>query len=175
MLSNFDLEHIAHHYGFPISILMKDELVNLKPKSGNYIINLESSTSGNGTHWLSAKIDGKNCFYQDSFGILPPKEVIDFCKRIPNSRLAFSEIQMQNITTDTCGFFAIGLLVHINLTKNKDIYKSAGEYINQFSYDSTKNNAILKKFFRNIPESKGLKYCPNYTTRNKFGTFVFFG
>ena len=157
MLSNFDLEHIAHHYGFPISILMKDELVNHKPKYGNYIINLESSSQGNGTHWLSLFVRNKQCFYQDSFGIIPPKEVIDFCKRIPNSRLAFSEIQMQNINTETCGFFAIGLLIHINRTKNKDIYKSAGEYINQFSYDSSKNNTILKNFFRNLPESKGLK------------------
>jgi uncharacterized membrane protein len=64
---------------------------------------------------------------------------------------------MQNIHTETCEFFAIGLLIHINRTKNKDIYKSAGEYINQFSYDSKDNNTILKKFFRNLPESKGLK------------------
>jgi hypothetical protein len=153
MLSNFELEHIAQHYGFSLTVLMKDELVNHKPKSGNYIINLESSSQGNGTHWLSLFVRNKQCFYQDSFGIIPPKEVIDFCKRIPNSRLAFSEI----INTETCGFFAIGLLIHINRTKNKDIYKSAGEYINQFSYDSKKNNTILKNYFRNLPESKGLK------------------
>jgi hypothetical protein len=157
MLSNFDLEHIAQHYGFPLIVLMKDELVNHKPKSGNYIINLQSSTSGSGTHWMSIKISNKQCFYQDSFGVAPPKEVIDFCKRIPNSRLAYSEIQMQEITSETCGYFAIGLLIHINRTKNKDIFKSAGEYINQFSYDSTKNNTILKTFFRYLPESKGLK------------------
>jgi hypothetical protein len=136
---------------------MKDQLVNHKPKNGNYIINLESSSQGNGTHWLSIKIDGKNCFYQDSFGIIPPKEVIDFCKRTPNSRLAFSEIQMQNIDTETCGWYAVGLLIHLNNTKNKDIFKSAGQYINQFSYDSKNNNAILKIFFRNLPQSKGLK------------------
>jgi hypothetical protein len=57
---------------------MKDELVNHKPKSGNYIINLESSTSGSGTHWMSMKISNKQCFYQDSFGVIPPKEIIDF-------------------------------------------------------------------------------------------------
>jgi hypothetical protein len=136
---------------------MKDELKSHKPKTGNYIINLQSSTSGNGTHWMSMKISNKQCFYQDSFGVAPPKEVINFCKRIPNSRLAFSEIQMQEITTETCGYFAIGLLIHLNRTKNKNIYKSAGEYINQFSYDSKKNNTILKNFFRNLLESKGLK------------------
>jgi hypothetical protein len=157
MLSNFDLEHIAQHYGFPLTVVMKDELKNHKPKSGNYIINLESSSQGNGTHWMSMKISNNHCFYQDSFGIIPPKEVIDFCKRIPNSRLAFSEIQMQDITAETCGFYSIGLLIHLNNTKKTDIFKSAGEYINQFSYDSKNNNVILKNFFRNLQESKGLK------------------
>ena len=157
MLNNFELEEISQHYGFNLTVLMKDELVNYKPKNENYIINLESSTNGNGTHWLVLKIVGKKCFYQDSFGIIPPKEVIEFCKRIPNSHLAYSEIQMQNITSETCGFFAIGLLIHLNRTKNKDIFKSAGEYINQFSYDTTKNNTILKAYFRNLPESKGFK------------------
>jgi hypothetical protein len=28
MLFNFDLEHIAQHYEFPLTVLMKDELVN---------------------------------------------------------------------------------------------------------------------------------------------------
>jgi hypothetical protein len=35
MLNNFELEHIAQHYNFPLAVLMKDELVNHKPKSGN--------------------------------------------------------------------------------------------------------------------------------------------
>jgi hypothetical protein len=157
MLSNFDLDRIAQYYGFPISVLMKDELKNHKLKSGNYIINLESSTSGSGTHWMSMKTSNKEIFYQDSFGIIPPKEVTDFCKRIVNSRLAFSEIQMQNITSETCGWYAIGLLIHLNRTKKTDIFKSAGEYINQFSYDSTKSNAILNYFFRNLPISRVLK------------------
>jgi hypothetical protein len=127
MISNFDLEHISQHFNFPLTVVIKDELKNHKPKSSNYIINLESSTSGSGTHWLSTKIDGKFFFYLDSFGIIPPQEVIDFCKRVPNSRLAYSEIQMQNINSETCGWYAIGLLIHINRTKNKDIYKSGGE------------------------------------------------
>jgi hypothetical protein len=93
---------------------------------------------------MSMKISNKHRFYQNGFGIIPPKEVIDFCKRIVNSRLVFSEIQMQNITSEANGWYAIGLLIHINFTKNKDLYKSGGEYINQFSYDSTKINAILK-------------------------------
>jgi hypothetical protein len=59
MLSNFELEDIAQHYGFPLTVLMKDELKNHKPKSGNYIINLESSSQGNRTHWLTLGIRNK--------------------------------------------------------------------------------------------------------------------
>ena len=81
MLSNFELEEIADHYNFNLTVVMKDELVNYKPKNGNYIINLESSTSGNGTHWLALIVHDKKCFYQDSFGIIPPQEVTEFCKK----------------------------------------------------------------------------------------------
>ena len=50
MLSNFDIEEIANHYNVDVTIVMKDEFKNMKPISTNYIINLESSSMGNGTH-----------------------------------------------------------------------------------------------------------------------------
>ena len=40
---------------------MKDELKNMKPIDGNYVINLESSNIGNGTHWMGLKIEEANC------------------------------------------------------------------------------------------------------------------
>ena len=53
MLSNFDLERLADFYHLPlVTIEMKDELPS-KVKEGCYIINLQSSTAGQGTHWLS--------------------------------------------------------------------------------------------------------------------------
>jgi hypothetical protein len=143
MLTNFDLEEISQHYNFDLIVVMKDELVNHTPKSGNYIINLQSSYEGNGTHWTMLSIRGKKCFYQDSFGIISPKEVIQFCKRISNSHLAFSEIQMQNIDSETCGFYSLGIIIHLNRSKNKDIFKSAKEFINKFSYKTAENNKIL--------------------------------
>ena len=73
MLSNFDIEGIANHYNIDVKIIMKDELKNMKPINTNYIINLESSMIGNGTHWMGLKIEGKNCVYFDSYGTLPPE------------------------------------------------------------------------------------------------------
>jgi hypothetical protein len=75
MLSNFDLEELSEHFGFPLTqVLMKDEMKAFPPKSGNFIINLQSSSQGNETHWVCLAIRGKHSC--DSFGILMPQEVI---------------------------------------------------------------------------------------------------
>jgi hypothetical protein len=78
MLSNFDLEELPEHYGLPLTqVLMKDEMKSLKPpKNGNYIVNLQSSTQGNGSHWLAILVRDKKCIYVDSF--LQEDTEIDF-------------------------------------------------------------------------------------------------
>jgi hypothetical protein len=158
MLTNVDITEIAQHYGFQLSgVYMKDELSHIKPQAGNYVINLQSSTEGNGTHWVAMIIQGKNCFYSDSFGITPPIEVIQFCKRFKGSHLAFSEMESQHLNASTCGWYACGLLIYISHNPQKEFYKACGEYINQFSYDTIQNNTILKSYFRRLPESRGFK------------------
>jgi hypothetical protein len=83
---------------------MKDEIKSLKAsKNANYIINLQSSSQGNGTHWMAILIRINKCFYCDSFGVLPPKEVIAFCKKIPKSHLGYNDFASQNIKAETCG------------------------------------------------------------------------
>jgi hypothetical protein len=159
MLSNFDLEELSEHYGFPLnSVVMKDEMKSLKPpKNANYIINLQSSTQGNGTHWLAILIRDKKCFYCDSFGVLPPQEVISLCKRIPKSTLGYNDFGYQNIKAETCGFFAVGLLIYVQNHPNIDLYNACGDYIKLFSYDTTKSNAILKAYLKKLSKSKGFK------------------
>jgi hypothetical protein len=52
-ITNVQLKNVAKHYKVNLEqVLMKDELrsYTIKPNS-NYIINLQSSTVGNGTHW----------------------------------------------------------------------------------------------------------------------------
>jgi hypothetical protein len=137
---------------------MKDEMKSLKhSKNGNYIINLQSSSQGNGTHWLCLAIRDKKCFYCDNFGVLPPQEVISFCKRIPKSSLGYNGFGFQHIKSETCGFYAVGLLIHIQNNPNMDLYDASNEFINMFAYDTLKNNGILKAYFRSLPKSKGFK------------------
>jgi hypothetical protein len=157
MLSNFNLEDLSEHYGFPLTqVLMKDEMKSLKSsKTGNYIINLQSSTQGNGSHWMALAVRDKKCFYCDSFGVLPPQEVITFCKRIPKSSLGYNDFGFQHIKAETCGFFAVGLLIHIQNNPNMDLYDACRDYIKIFAYDTKDNNTILKAYFKKLPQSKG--------------------
>ena len=43
------------------------------------VLNLDSS-SGDGTHWVMWFKKGKDKFYLDSYGVLPPSEVIAYLK-----------------------------------------------------------------------------------------------
>ena len=157
MLNNFEIEEIANQYGMDLNaVVMKDELKKLPAKNGNYIINLQSSTQGNGSHWIALCIEDKDIFYFDSFGIICPSEITTFCKRIPNSTLAYNDLQIQHIDAQTCGWFCIIFLLHLNRSK-KDIYKSASEFIGRFSYDAIDNNKILKKYFKGLSDSIGLR------------------
>jgi hypothetical protein len=83
--------------------------------------------------------------YVDSFGVLPPQEVISFCKKIPKSTLGYNDFGIQNIKAETCGFFAVGLLIYIHNHPNMDLYDACANYMKMFSFDTTKNNAILNQ------------------------------
>ena len=41
-----------------------------------------------------------------SYGTLPPQEIISFCKRVRQPRLAYNTLEIQNIEALTCGWFA---------------------------------------------------------------------
>ena len=156
MISNFDIEDIASHYHFNVIIAMKDELKNMKPINANYVINLESSNIGNGSHWMGLKIEEANCIYCDSYGYLPPEEIISFCKRINGSHLAYNTKQIQDLSAKTCGFFAIGFLIYLHINASDSLYKRSHCFSHLFSLDTKLNNKKLQQFFRLLPNNDSL-------------------
>ena len=148
MLSNFDIEEIANYYNINVIIVMKDELKYMKPINTNYIINLESSKDGNGTHWMGLKIENKECVYFDSYGMLPPEEIITFCKRISKSHLAYNTKEIQDFKAKTCGFFAIAFIIFLHINSSDNLYEKSSSFSDLFSLDTKLNNKKLKKFFR---------------------------
>ena len=84
-----------------------DEVVNYKPIDRNYIIDLESSSKGNRTHWLATKIMEKHCMHFHSYGMFPPEKLFLFVKKIRQSSLAYGTLEIHNIKAVTCGWSAI--------------------------------------------------------------------
>ena len=148
MLTNIDLLNIAEYYKLPIiDITMKDELPR-KVVNGGYIINLQSSTVGMGTHWCCLFIDKKEAVYMDSFGMLPPVEVEAFIKKRKGVHLYYNHWEIQDIKSDACGWYCIACLDYINKhLQHNDLYHSFNTFINGFSTNTLENESILHSYY----------------------------
>ena len=138
---------------------MNDELIKIEPISRNYITNLESSKDGNGTHWMALRIEDFDCVYFDSYGYLPPKKIITFCKRIHNSQLAYNTKEIQNLSTVTCGFYALAFLLFLHFKKQiiSDIFSRSSAFSKLFYNNTKNNNKNLQLFYRESPDSSNLQ------------------
>ena len=111
MLSNFDLEKLARFLQLRVNgVFMKDELPDT-PQDGGYIINLQSSTMGTGTHLTALFIVHEYAYYFDSFGATPPVEIIKFVKKRKNAHLYYNNWIIQDLNSTNCGFFALAFLI----------------------------------------------------------------
>lgn len=149
MLSNFDLEQLADFYHLPlVAITMKDELPT-KVVDGCYIINLQSSTSGNGTHWLSLFIHKQNSYFFDSYGAPPSVEIMKFVKKRKGCHMYYNNFIIQDLKSVNCGFYALAFLLwcYSYVLFSKDMKNMFNDFVKAFDDDTTKNDKILKDFF----------------------------
>ena len=149
MLSNFDLERLAEFYHLPlVAITTKDELP-AKVEDGCYIINLQSSTSGNGTHWLALFIHKNIAYFFDSYGAPPSVEIMKFVKKRKGCHMYYNNFIIQDLKSDNCGFYALAFLLwcYSYVLFSKDMKNMYSDFVDAFSDDTTKNDKILKDFF----------------------------
>jgi len=143
MLTNFDLEKIAKNYDVKlIGIYSKNELDKLPIENGNYIINLDDNI---GSHWTALNINKNKGIYFDSFGCVPPQNVISFVKQKPNIKFGYNNFIIQDLESEKCGFYCIAFLLFFNRSQNKDIYKATNDFIQLFKDNTLENDEILKK------------------------------
>lgn len=97
-LSNLDITSLSRDKNFR-GCFMRDELVSIKPnqiESG--VLNLDTSDN-QGTHW-TCWIKNKNLIlYFDSFGLLPPPEMMDFLNNQKTTKEYIITIQLYNRIT----------------------------------------------------------------------------
>ena len=103
------LRKMADRLRIPLrAVITKDMLKHITPEVGGYIINLQSSTDGNGSHWCALYLDkDKTPTYMDTFGVDEPLDVIDFVKRFTNKPIIRNKHQIQNINSGGCGQYSI--------------------------------------------------------------------
>ena len=146
--SSIDLERIAHTLKLPlVGVFSKDTLPN-RCFVGSYIINLEDSDAGSGSHWILLKIfPTKEVIYFDSFGLSPPQQIKDFVK----GKIATSNREIQDIDATTCGYFCLACDHYMTYQKPKrPIYERFDDFLNIFKADTKKNDEILLDYLNQM-------------------------
>ena len=144
-----EIENILNQKGYYINGVFSKDKLPKDLKDGWYIINLQNSNDGKGSHWTSFKsINGSRIIeYFDAFGFSPPLEVYERAK----GDILYSERQIQDINATTCGWFCIAAIV---CDKGYETPKSHfDKFINMFSNNTNINDKILSKFLT----SKGIQ------------------
>lgn len=150
-LSNYEIEDMAKHYHFPlIDCCMKDELPAV-PQDGYYIINLESSTHGSGTHWTALIIQPHIALSFDSFGAPPPPDIINFVKKRKHIHMAFNNEIIQDLDSSNCGYFCLYLILYIEHHKGP-LTHIVDEFTRLFNEDTKTNDKVLRQLFKNLAD-----------------------
>ena len=117
-LSNFQLIDAAKALKIPYfrGVFMRDKLPK-KPYSKECgILNLDDFT-GNGTHWVAWHKNGKEKFYFDSFGLIPPDEIVAYLK----SPIRWNTERVQPDDQVFCGHLCLYVLKRLSEGKNLQV------------------------------------------------------
>ena len=135
-----EIKHILNSHNYIINGVYSKDKLPKKITNGWYIINLQNSDNGNGTHWCVFAYHNGNIFYYDAFGFACPIEVMQHCK----NNLYFSSNQDQNLKSSCCGWFCIACII-FNYDIN-DIQNTFKKFINLFPNDTRENDVILYEY-----------------------------
>ena len=122
-------------------IYMKDELP-AKLKKGFYVVNLQSSKEGNGSHWTGLYYSPKSSYYFDSYGFVPPIEV-----EIKIKPYIYNDIDIQSYSSTACGFYCIAFIIYMNSQKNK--LRGFNAFVQHFSRQTKENDKTLYNLLYN--------------------------
>lgn len=117
----------------------KDELPPIKNRF--YIINM-SDLVEKGTHFIMVYNCRLNyCIYYDSFGVLPPQDVMKFMFSTGKT-IIYNDTQQQSLTSSLCGYYCCYVIDKLqNGLQPSSIMKT----IEKKTPDE--NDSIIKKYF----------------------------
>jgi hypothetical protein len=119
----------------------KDTLNNLK--NGWYVVNMQNSNDGNGTHWCALKKnDDNSLIWFDSYGFYCPIEIMEKAK----CDIIYSSKQIQDMNSTACGWYCIACIKNDDKNPNVNSESKLKRFINMFSNDTRKNDGVLKRY-----------------------------
>ena len=108
MTSNFQLQRYFEDEPLFGGVYSKDELRNMKPASKFYIVNLQDSDQGGGTHWvLVVNFLPKLIIYFDPFGVYPPNDIAGFMLKARSKQPVWSKLDYQELDSSKCGQYCV--------------------------------------------------------------------
>ena len=111
MTTNIDLMNIARRNNIKLDyIFRKDDLYMVPYKNGTNIILNMASEGDIGTHWVAMKLYKKYILYFDSFGIIPPQEVIEYAKQHRKNMIVYNDYQVEELDGINCGQLSLQFL-----------------------------------------------------------------
>lgn len=153
LLTNFNLEELYKKLNLNLNaVLNKDLLKNITPKEGNYIINLQNSYSGSGTHWACFIIKKDIIIYYDSYGVPMPTDLLLFFYRYKKGiSIIYSIDQIQHYNSILCGYYCLYFHYYYSKSKLKDNKQILNKHNSYFVKQNRKlNDKILQKLISNI-------------------------
>lgn len=123
--TNVQLMNLAKKMSLPLNAVIYKDLLDNEPfQDGAYILNMQSSTDGGGTHWIGLYVKYPESYYFDSFGIVPPLEVINYCANNGIKKIIVSDKQIQRSQYGHCGQYTLAFL--------HAMHKSRGPYLKRY-------------------------------------------
>jgi hypothetical protein len=111
-----------------------------KSYSKVWVVNMQSSTQGDGTHWCMIYPLKDSLLWFDSFGMIPPTDVSDWMKR-SGLKCVYSNVQLQALTASSCGYWCEYVIQQ--LEKGRPIL----DILYSFTNNPAKNEVELAKDF----------------------------
>ena len=133
----------------------KDKFWSQKPTPGCYIINLQSSTDGGGTHWTGLSIKNNVAIYFDPYGLPIPTPILKFLLSSPvKLKILYSTDEIQPRDSIRCGWYVLFFLWYMTVlnVKNHNSKLLLNRHNAIYSLDNKQlNDRILQKLIANIP------------------------
>jgi hypothetical protein len=89
-------------------VFSKDQLAGRAPDGKFYIVNLQDSGAGFGTHWVAVVDFMAVPVYIDPYGVHPPPIIAEFMSRSRSRKpWRYSAAQYQTLESDQCGEYCV--------------------------------------------------------------------